>query len=119
MRSKAQHRPVSPETKPAGSPKSTRTVTEYSPEFAEFWKRWLDHTGNGAEKFAAYEVWKKLAPNAEMRAAICAGILTSPQSNKSKPEDKKFIPSARKWLLHRGWLDEPNKRTEGYRRVAI
>lgn len=86
-----------PETRTVEPPEPSLPVKEPSISFDDFWKVWPKKEAKGdAEK-----AWKAAVRQASPERII-AGIATSPQTNR----EKKFIPSAGKWLRNKGWEDE-------------
>lgn len=80
--------------------------------FDEFWQSYPHKVG----KKAALSAWKKLKPNAGLRAKIMESLETQKASHQWRRENGRYIPNPSTWLNQGRWddqLDPPNTRTEG------
>lgn len=80
--------------------------------FDEFWQSYPHKVG----KKAALSAWKKLKPNAGLRAKIMESLQTQKSSHQWRRENGRYIPNPATWLNQGRWddqLDPPNTRTEG------
>lgn len=80
--------------------------------FDEFWQSYPHKVG----KKAALSAWKKLKPNAGLRAKIMESLETQKSSQQWRRENGRYIPNPATWLNQGRWddqLDPLNTRTEG------
>lgn len=70
--------------------------------FAEFWSAYPRKTA----KQAALKAWGKLAPSAELVAAILAAVARQKRTDAWLKDDGRFIPHPASWLNGRRWEDE-------------
>ena len=75
--------------------------------FEEFWQSYPHKVG----KKAALSAWKKLKPNAGLRAKIMESLETQKASDQWRRESGRYIPNPSTWLNQGRWddqLDPPN-----------
>lgn len=77
-----------------------RTTPEYDPAFLAFYQAYPKHEN----RKAAYEVWQKLAPDAELIALIMAAVARQKQGRKWL---EGFANAPDVWLRGAKWEDEP------------
>ena len=70
--------------------------------FQAFWKAYPRKVGKGA----AERLWKRLAPDAALLAAILAAIESQLTCEQWTKDGGQFIPHPSTWLSRKGWLDE-------------
>ena len=75
--------------------------------FDEFWKTYPKRKNKGdAEK-----VWRRLKPDAVLRATILAAVESAQQSEQWTKNNGQFIPYPASWLNAKGWEDETETTT--------
>ena len=70
--------------------------------FEEFWQSYPHKVG----KKAALSAWKKLGPNAGLRAKILEAIRTQKASQQWQRENGRYIPNPATWLNQGRWEDQ-------------
>lgn len=77
---------------------------EYSSDFLEFWEEYPK--GRKRSKPTAWRAWKKLRPDAALRATILNALRKHSQSADWLKDGGQFIPYPATWLNQRRWEDE-------------
>lgn len=70
--------------------------------FDEFWQSYPHKVG----KKAALSAWKKLKPNAGLRAKIMESLQTQKSSHQWRRENGRYIPNPSTWLNQGRWDDQ-------------
>lgn len=70
--------------------------------FDEFWQSYPHKVG----KKAALSAWKKLKPNAGLRAKIMESLQTQKSSHQWRRENGRYIPNPATWLNQGRWDDQ-------------
>lgn len=99
--------PDSPNPDPLKEPSASASVpavvkADPLEGFAEFWIRYPKKKS----KQDAEKAWKKLQPNAELRATLLTALGTQAKTPDWTKSDGQFIPLAATWLNGRRWEDE-------------
>lgn len=102
--------PDAPENRPtkaqqARTTGANGTTLPEPPAFAQFWNEYPRHAGRAK----ALEVWRRLAPDEELEAAIMAGLRRAMKNPQWARDGGQFIPHASTWLTGRRWEDEETR----------
>ncbi|MFC4158263.1 replication protein [Chitinimonas lacunae] len=89
---------VEPASTPAAKPKAVDALAG----FDAFWAVYPKRKG----KALAQKAWQKLAPDADLQAAIVAAVERQRLSTDWQRDGGQFIPHPATWLNAAGWLDE-------------
>jgi hypothetical protein len=76
--------------------------------FSDFWTTYPKKVGKGA----AMKVWRRIKPNAPLRARIQLAITDQTHTDQWRKDAGQFIPNPATWLNQGRWDDEPIAPTE-------
>lgn len=82
----------------AGTAQEARALLD-GKSFTAFWESYPNKSDRGD----AWEVWKRLSPDAKTAADIQAGLTAWKQSGQWRDDGGRYIPTAAKWLEKRRW----------------
>lgn len=85
-----------------GKERKTRGASSTEDGFAVFWLAYP----NRKARQAAEKAWAKLAPDAELQAAILKAVAEQRQGDDWTKEGGRFVPHASTWIRGSRWLDE-------------
>lgn len=85
-----------------GKERKTRGASSTEDGFAAFWLAYP----NRKARQDAEKAWAKLAPDAELQAAILKAVAEQRQGDDWTKEGGRFVPHASTWIRGSRWLDE-------------